>query len=116
MLKEKTEDITKVIKLLILPIKGKWFHMILKRIKGDEYREIKDYWTTRFKKIGLLDEDGKPTGREKDVIFQNGYGKNVPRFTAKVTLSIGTGKEEWGAEPGVEYYVLHVLDIKDVRL
>lgn len=27
------------------------------------------------------------------------------------TLSIGTGKEEWGAEAGKEYYKFHIKNI-----
>lgn len=37
--------------MLILPIKGKWFNMILSGGKQEEYREIKPYYMTRFKKI-----------------------------------------------------------------
>lgn len=36
--------------MLILPTKGKWFNMILSGDKREEYREIKPYYTTRFKK------------------------------------------------------------------
>ena len=39
--------------MLILPIKSKWFNMILSGDKQAEYREIKPYYTTRFKKIIL---------------------------------------------------------------
>ena len=35
--------------MLILPTKGKWFNMILSGDKREEYREIKPYYTTRFK-------------------------------------------------------------------
>ena len=35
---------------LILPIKKKWFDMILSGEKKEEYREIKSYWEKRFKK------------------------------------------------------------------
>lgn len=37
--------------MLILPIKKKWFDMILLGQKKEEYREIKPYWTTRFEKV-----------------------------------------------------------------
>ena len=37
--------------MLTLPIMGKWFNMILSGEKGEEYREIKPYYMTRFKKI-----------------------------------------------------------------
>ena len=29
------------------------------------------------------------------------------------SLSIGTGNPEWGAEPGVKYYVLHIKKIQE---
>lgn len=37
--------------MLTLPTIGKWFYMILSGEKGEEYREIKPYYTSRFKKI-----------------------------------------------------------------
>ena len=37
--------------MLTLPIMGKWFNMILSGDKREEYREIKPYYTTRFKKV-----------------------------------------------------------------
>lgn len=37
--------------MLTLPIMGKWFNMILSGEKQEEYREIKPYYKTRFKKI-----------------------------------------------------------------
>lgn len=37
--------------MLTLPIMGKWFNMILSGDKQEEYREIKPYYTTRFKKM-----------------------------------------------------------------
>ena len=37
--------------MLTLPIKKKWFDMILLGEKTEEYREIKPYWTTRFIKV-----------------------------------------------------------------
>lgn len=57
--------------MLTLPIKRKWFDMIVSGEKKEEYREIK----------------------------------------AMCTLSIGTGKPEWGAEPGRKYYILHIKKI-----
>lgn len=31
---------------------------------------------------------------------------------SKCTLSVGQGKEEWGAEPGKEYFILTVQEIR----
>lgn len=104
--------------MLTLPIKKKWFDMILSGEKTEEYREIKPYWTSRFKKVFDFSENG---GWAKNcdihcLIFQNGYGKNAPRFEARCILEIGQGKPEWGAEQNKEYYVLKILEIKDVRV
>ena len=38
--------------MLTLPIKKKWFDMILFGEKKEEYREIKPYWTKRFSFFG----------------------------------------------------------------
>ena len=98
--------------MLILPTKGKWYHMIEKRIKLEEYREIKPYYRKRFHTIGLLDNYGLPTVNRVDVMFRNGYSGNAPSFVANVSLDIKTGREEWGAEPGKEYYALRIHEIK----
>lgn len=45
-------------------------------------------------------------------MFRNGYSANSPSFTALVTLRIMGGKEEWGAVPGVKYYVLKIIKIR----
>ena len=45
------------------------------------------------------------------VILQNGYGRNSPEVEVMCKLSIGPGKEEWGAVPGKEYYRFHIEEI-----
>lgn len=104
--------------MLILPIKKKWFDMILSGEKKEEYREIKLYWTSRFmKELGfpmneienvhkLLARRGKT--KDIDVVFRNGYSRSSPTLLARVRLSIGYGNPEWGAEPGKNYYRLHI--------
>lgn len=96
---------------LVLPIKRKWFDMILAGEKTEEYREIKPYWTKRFKTIELLDDSGKPTNNKALVTFRNGYGKDAPEFKAWVTMDIGDGLRNWGAETGARYYVLVINSI-----
>lgn len=107
--------------MLILPIKRKWIDMILSGEKKDEYREIKPYWTVRiirwlgFPKsetdtvLDLLKTQG--TIKPLPVVLQNGYGRNSPKVEVLCRLSIGTGKEEWGAVPGKEYYRFHIEQI-----
>ncbi len=108
--------------MLILPIKKKWLDMILSGEKGNEYREIKPYWTVRIVRwlgfpasetkavLELLREWG--TQKARWVILQNGYGRNAPRVKVLCTLSIGTGEEAWEAERGQEYYRFHIKDIQ----
>lgn len=111
--------------MLRLPIERKWLDMILAGEKGDDYREIKPYWTVRIihwlgfpaeatetvteSVLELLREQG--TIKALPVVLQNGYGHNAPEAEVMCRLSIGTGKEEWGAVPGKEYYRFHIEKI-----
>lgn len=92
--------------MLILPIKQKWFDMILSGKKKEEYREIKPYYTKRFQTIGLLDRHGLPTTAIKTVILRNGYSVNSRQVIADVAIDIKQGNPEWGAEPDKVYYCL----------
>lgn len=110
--------------MLTLPIKKKWFDMLLSGEKKQEYREVKPYYTSRFQKI-LSPDLAKKDGSESllwmeacragqyaktpfKVLFRNGYSAVSPSFVADVCLSIGGGKESWGAEAGKDYYVLEI--------
>lgn len=104
--------------MLILPIKKKWFDMILSGEKKEEYREIKPYWTKRFEnhlnEVVLnmnyrfpIIESAKGT-----VIFKNGYHKDAPKIKCEVIIKINIGKIEWGAEPNKKYYVLKILSVE----
>ena len=111
--------------MLTLPIKKKWYDMILAGIKKEEYREIKDYYDSRLLTLfGAIMVDGQllqgeavpeEIRREKvqPVIFRNGYGRNCPQFLAYCTLAVKEGRPEWGAEPGVKYYTLQIREIKE---
>lgn len=95
--------------MLILHIKKTWFDMILSGEKKEEYREIKPYYRSRLINEGFLDRYGLPTIWQGHVLFRNGYSKQSPAFEALCTVDIRTGKPEWGAEPGKEYYVLKII-------
>lgn len=108
--------------MLTMPIKKKWFDMILSGEKKEEYRDIKPYYMTRFRNMmsvhPLVSDNAVierlKKGQEKflyKIQFRNGYNKNSPSFIAKCTLSVGTGKEEWGAEKDKEYFVLTIKEI-----
>ena len=93
--------------MIVLPIKKRWFDMIVSGEKKEEYREIKPNYDTRFKKIfGLAYKD-----KTAEIIFRNGYSKVSPEIKCKCRLRIGQGKKEWGAEPNKEYYILEILEI-----
>ena len=88
--------------------------MILSREKKEEYREVKPYYTTRFKnawKGSLISYEIA----KREIMFRNGYSKDSPSFVAKCTLSVGIGKEEWGAEPNKKYYILRIHEIVEKK-
>lgn len=97
--------------MLVLPIKKKWFDKIKSGEKKEEYRELKKYYHIRFKKIFGCDYENKVV----EIIFRNGYRSDSPQIKCKCKLRIGTGKEEWGAEPNKEYYILEILNILEVK-
>lgn len=99
--------------MLTLPIKKKWFDMILSGEKKEEYRELNDYYRIRFCNLfpGFEDSFVTPKIGAKPIVFRNGYRKDSPSFTALCSFRIGTGKEEWGAEPGEQYFVLTIHEI-----
>ena len=90
--------------MLTLPIKKKWYDMILSGEKKEEYREIKGYYLQRFSKW--------PSSDWKEIRFRNGYSEKSPSFIAKCRLKTGYGKPEWGAEPGKMYYILEIREIR----
>jgi hypothetical protein len=98
-----------------IPIAEPWFSMILSGEKKEEYREIKPYWYTRFKKVfSFVKNTTIPIERDWDkhwIRLRNGYGKARPSVMAEVTLRRDTGKAEWGAEEGKEYYVLKIHNV-----
>lgn len=47
--------------MLTLPIKKKWFDMILSGEKKEEYREIKEYYETRFQNLFIEDYSASDT-------------------------------------------------------
>lgn len=114
-MKEKEYD-------MILPIKKKWFDMILSGEKKEEYREKNKYYYTRFRNIALNKDIPRlwrhtvipPSDSNAifKVLFRNGYSSYSPSFVATVKLRLGFGKPEWGAEVGKKYFVLSIIKIE----
>ena len=79
--------------------------MIQSGEKTDEYRERKDYWAVR---LSTQSKSGWRVFKDFDTVtFKNGYAKDSPVIKFEcLGISIGTGKPEWGAKEGKEYYVI----------
>ena len=88
---------------LKLVLKKKWYDLIEKGIKREEYREIKDYYTKR-----LFLKGTEPKVRKFSyVTFYLGYQKNRPQMTFRIkSICVGKGRPEWGAEEGKLYYII----------
>lgn len=101
--------------VLHLPLKAEWYNLIESGTKTEEYREIKPFWIKRLctkETISKLNIDSIANDRKalltlygmnifrfKDydkVKFSYGYTKKTMTFDI-VNISIGKGKEEWGA-------------------
>lgn len=95
--------------MLVLPIKKQWFEMIVNGEKKEEYREIKPYYDKR------LGHFTKGTGKVTTIILRNGYNYNSPSIKCKCTVEIGEGKKEWGADPDINYYIIKIVEILEVR-
>lgn len=112
-------------KTLILPLKKKWFDLIKSGEKKEEYRECSEYWIMRFVKDrslvfkGVEDLTDYFASDVQDcldcldfdrLVFTLGYPKaddTERRLTFKnPRIRIGTGRPEWGAEYGKQYFVI----------
>ena len=104
---------------LKLTLNKKWFDLIEKGIKTEEYREIKKYWVDRLCQkhppsvIAGGDLSGKHDNMQYDikkfdfVEFTNGYNKLSPQITMECKgIEVGTGKVEWGAVKNTQYFVI----------
>lgn len=94
--------------MLTLPIKKKWFDMILSGEKKEEYREIKPYYKSRL-------DDKYIYGEKFEVIFRNGYSKNSPSIKCLVEFQKDFGHTMWGAELNKIYYVLKILSVEEIK-
>lgn len=101
--------------MLTLPIKKKWFDMTLSGEKKEEYRERNKYYYGLFRRyLGKYrySEESEWKRPEFAVRFRNGYSASSPSFVAVCTVDIGTGRPEWGAEPGKDYFRLQILSVR----
>jgi len=97
--------------ILHLNLKKKWFDMVLSGEKREEYRDISAYWTSIFSShIYIKGTSYHPTA--VIICFSNGYRKNRRQFKINCTrLNVGWGKQEWGASPEKQYFILSLGEI-----
>lgn len=95
-------------KKLFLVIAEPWFSMIKAGEKKEEYREIKPYYQVRFTALESgLKSEGYRFKNFSELILRNGYQKNAKTLIKKnPKIKVGTGRKEWGAMPGVNYFVI----------
>ena len=109
---------------LHLNLKRKWFDMILRGEKKEEYRDVTDYWRKRLTNyerslsnklpfVWKLPPGGSAFKAFKSITFSNGYAKDRPQFEIEFKGGrVGKGREEWGAdEKGKYYFVLELGEI-----
>lgn len=114
-------------KTLKLTLKKKWFDMILSGEKKEEYREVKPYFNSRLSLIpnsyfkGWANESIADYYTKDDdnfiydydaIEFTNGYNSKSPKMIIELKyIAVSKGKEEWGAEKDVLYFVLKLGNI-----
>lgn len=96
--------------MLTLPIKKKWFDLIVSGQKKEEYRLPTKYYESRFNNLWQSSPAGYEA--ERKIRFRNGYRSDSPTITVTVTLDFGEGRPEWGAEPGQQYFILRIKEVE----
>lgn len=74
-------------KVLHLPLKGKWYRMIRSGEKPEEYREITPYWVKRLIDERLVDRDGAARRWKLKDLPAKWYSEHVQQLI--VDLSYG---------------------------
>lgn len=114
---------------LHLTLKKRWWDMIERGEKREEYREIKPYWTQRLCRYG---KDAPEDGTEKNQCINGGcklrllcqhdetvcakydyvcfhYGRTARTMLFEIEgIFIGEGKPEWGAPENVKVYIIQL--------
>lgn len=100
-------------KILHLTLNKKWFDMIESGEKKEEYREIKQYWLSRFKYYcNHMDMMHEFNHNYTHILFKNGYSKTSPSLLIElVGTKFGNAKPEWSNNWKGEVIVLKLGNI-----
>lgn len=108
-------------KILRLPIKRKWFDMILAGEKKEEYREIKAHWISRFIKNHERFSDGFKgvtiEWNDFDYIeLVNGYSPASPTLLVELSgITIGRPRPEWCDNWNQPVFILSIGKIANYK-
>lgn len=104
---------------ITLPLRRQWFDLIKSGVKLEEYREVKETYIKRFcteqnKDCPWLNPVGSITFIIRNdfdtLVFTLGYPKKTDTERRLVfknpKIEVRTGKPEWGAVPGKNYFVI----------
>lgn len=108
---------------LDLVLKVRWYEMIESGEKREEYRKIGVYWAKRLfvspdalkcvggvpthEHGGFIIEPGAAFRKFSFVRFHRAYTSTTITFAVD-GIEIGEGNPEWGAIPGVKYFVIKI--------
>ena len=97
-------------KTLHLILRGKWYDMIDRGEKIEEYREVKQYWMKRLIEDIDEDEEGDTCCHvfyvDYDcVCFRRGYTTTTMTFRVK-EIGVGKGSPEWGAPADRDVFII----------
>jgi hypothetical protein len=111
--------------MLIFPLKKSWYEKIKSGEKTIEYREVKPYWTKRFKRAGCENNKG-----DIELLFENKIVCISPVIKAKCKLRLGYTDKYLTATIGkIEIvngkntdlhidkpvYAIHLTDVKEIE-
>ena len=93
-------------KVLHLILKRRWYNLIERGEKTEEYRDITPYWTKRICGTDFL-QDTVTTTEFTHVIFHYGYSNRTMEFRIE-SVTTGRGNPEWGAPEDKDVFIIRL--------
>lgn len=102
--------------MLVLSIKKEHLEKMITGEKKVDYREIKPFYNKKFKRY-LPRYNGKNEiiFPKFNILFRNGQDYKSNSIKCVCKLEMAKGEKKWGAKPNKEYYVIHILEILEVK-
>jgi hypothetical protein len=103
--------------MLVLLVKKKQFDRIADGTVKEDYRELSAYYKSRFSELFCMKPNSYiPTGEDQRKLWLRiENSESSPTLEVICSLSIGAGIPEWGAKPGRQYYILHIIQAKRIH-